>query len=531
MPSVNRARAADAVTDERSASRLRRARDSGRPHRGRPLGEPWERTRSPLGARDGVRRAARADRGVRWAVRAVGAAPLADTWEWDGTEWTQACTGACVAASPAARFAHAMAYDAARAVSPVVFGGRGGLVGLVARRHRLPTQEWDGTAWRRACTAPSCAPPPARFRARDGVRSGAWDEVGPLRRHELPVSGDRCLRRPVERDVGVGRGDLDQGRGSHPRPGWTRRARHMMAFDPSLGARGETVLFGGVHLVALGDTWEWDGSVDGPKSVPLRARAPVHVRTERPRVRRRRAARSCSSDERKLPPTRGTGTGQHGRSSPRASLRAPATPSPPAYDDVRRRLRPLTAASAGAPTPRRYVGRISAYAGPCDRRQRIMRDGSICAAGVCCLSACGVCETCASSGTCAPVTNATDPSCDGRRCDATGRCVKSDGEACASRSECLSTFCVDGVCCHTSCTDVCNACLGSLTGADSGTCLPATKGSDPHDDCPDEGACSCGADGRCDGLSERASRLLPPADVVRLWGNEPQRALLRVTSK
>src|SRR5207249_8793717 len=44
---------------------------------------------------------------------------LADTWSWDGSEWTQvADTG------PAARSGHALAYDDARKCV-VLFGGRG----------------------------------------------------------------------------------------------------------------------------------------------------------------------------------------------------------------------------------------------------------------------------------------------------------------------------------------------------------------------------------------------------------------------
>jgi len=60
---------------------------------------------------------------------------LGDTWEFDGTSWTQrSSTG------PARRYAHAMAYDPVRQVV-VLGGGEGG---------GSDFWEWDGTAWSRA---------------------------------------------------------------------------------------------------------------------------------------------------------------------------------------------------------------------------------------------------------------------------------------------------------------------------------------------------------------------------------------------
>jgi len=54
-----------------------------------------------------------------------------ETWEWDGTHWSQRFP----AASPIASY-HAMAYDSARGVT-VLFGGASG----------NETWEWDGTDW------------------------------------------------------------------------------------------------------------------------------------------------------------------------------------------------------------------------------------------------------------------------------------------------------------------------------------------------------------------------------------------------
>lgn len=61
---------------------------------------------------------------------------LADTWEWDGTTWTQRTSPT----SPPARLGFAMAYDSARAVT-VIFGGIGDAGPLG------DTWEWDGSAW------------------------------------------------------------------------------------------------------------------------------------------------------------------------------------------------------------------------------------------------------------------------------------------------------------------------------------------------------------------------------------------------
>jgi hypothetical protein len=77
---------------------------------------------------------------------------LGDTWEWDGTNWSQRVTGG----SPPARDLHALAYDAARGRT-VLFGGLGGPPG--ASFQLADAWEWDGTGWTQRVTAAS---PPAR---------------------------------------------------------------------------------------------------------------------------------------------------------------------------------------------------------------------------------------------------------------------------------------------------------------------------------------------------------------------------------
>lgn len=62
----------------------------------------------------------------------------ADTWLWDGAAWTEVTPGS---GDPPGRRRHAMAYDQARGVV-VLFGGNGSVVSELD-----DTWEWNGTAW------------------------------------------------------------------------------------------------------------------------------------------------------------------------------------------------------------------------------------------------------------------------------------------------------------------------------------------------------------------------------------------------
>jgi hypothetical protein len=84
-----------------------------------------------------------------------------------------------------------------------------------------------------------------------------------------------------------------------------------------------------------------------------------------------------------------------------------------------------------------------------------------------------------------------------------GLCVndKGQGSACERNTECISGFCVDGVCCSEACAGTCQACKGSLKegGGPDGLCGLALANSDPHDDCADEPLLGCDKNGFCDG--------------------------------
>ena len=71
-----------------------------------------------------------------------------------------------------------------------------------------------------------------------------------------------------------------------------------------------------------------------------------------------------------------------------------------------------------------------------------------------------------------------------------------NGQACSDDGQCGSSFCTDGVCCATRCAGICQTCVASGL---IGTCAPADLGTDPHHDCQDTGAATCGTDGICDG--------------------------------
>src|SRR5262249_7114295 len=88
-----------------------------------------------------------------------------------------------------------------------------------------------------------------------------------------------------------------------------------------------------------------------------------------------------------------------------------------------------------------------------------------------------------------------------RHCAADRTCQprRAQGEACHDGS-CSSGFCVDGVCCDAACDGPCQACTAQLKGdGDDGHCGPIAAGTDPEDECADDGIATCQANGLCDG--------------------------------
>ncbi|MEQ9318318.1 MAG: hypothetical protein RIF41_04130, partial [Polyangiaceae bacterium] len=80
-------------------------------------------------------------------------------------------------------------------------------------------------------------------------------------------------------------------------------------------------------------------------------------------------------------------------------------------------------------------------------------------------------------------------------CDGMGMCslLSPNGAPCSAPSQCLSGFCVDGVCCGTACTGSCEACSAAKNGGTNGTCGPVPAGQDPDGECAGvcDGALAC----------------------------------------
>ncbi len=124
-----------------------------------------------------------------------------------------------------------------------------------------------------------------------------------------------------------------------------------------------------------------------------------------------------------------------------------------------------------------------------------------CVDGVCCNATCGsACKSCnvpGSVGTCVNVPQASEdaPGCTGTNsCDGAGICKKDDAQGCAGATECVSNFCIDGVCCASGCTTACRVCnaIGSV-----GVCTNITSGEDnnPANVCAN--TMTCDTSGAC----------------------------------
>ena len=78
-------------------------------------------------------------------------------------------------------------------------------------------------------------------------------------------------------------------------------------------------------------------------------------------------------------------------------------------------------------------------------------------------------------------------------CNGVGSCgpapggPKKNGEICGAGTECMSTFCKDGVCCNNACDTACKSCA-------TGTCTNVSR----MPDAPEcYGAMTCNAAGKC----------------------------------
>ena len=151
---------------------------------------------------------------------------FADTWEWDGTDWTQVAAG-----GPPARRLHGMTYHA-DSDKTIVFGG------FYAGTKFNDTWEWDGSSWTEAFPAHS---PSQRY--------GHGMSYHAIRATAVIYCGSGGANQTWEWDGS----DWTQVVTAH-NPGY--RMYHGMAYDP---VRRATVLFGGWGGDMEGDTWEFSG--------------------------------------------------------------------------------------------------------------------------------------------------------------------------------------------------------------------------------------------------------------------------------
>jgi hypothetical protein len=159
--------------------------------------------------------------GATW--QPTGLVTFADTWSWDGSEWTQEQDE-----GPAGRNGHRLAYDSTRD-RVVLFGG------ATSAEIVNDTWEYDGSLWKHvADNGPR--PRAAHTIAYDGAKVllfGGWDLGGNKFGDTWGWDGKYWTQRQNMGPEG--------------------RASHGMAYDSD---RNRIVLFGGNSNRDLGDTWE-----------------------------------------------------------------------------------------------------------------------------------------------------------------------------------------------------------------------------------------------------------------------------------
>ncbi len=214
---------------------------------------------------------------------------LDDTWEWDGITWQQRAT----AARPAARSNGAMAFDLARGRC-VLFGGEDAALGPFGTIY-TDTWEWDGTTWTQVfpATVPSATtglalaydaarqrsvlfgsgPGGAQTWEFDGATWQPRTGVMPPSRYHGALTYDadraRCVLfggriTTVAQDLW----ELDAA-GWTPRPTPIAPAERSGAALAHAATRDRTVLFGGYVTAAMADTWEWDGRTWQQRQPPV----------------------------------------------------------------------------------------------------------------------------------------------------------------------------------------------------------------------------------------------------------------------
>ena len=352
-----------------------------------------------------------------------------ETWELSGATWTKVAT-----TGPSARAQHAMAFDAARGVT-VMFGGanaqvystqfsRYGNSGFLQ-----DTWEWNGSVWTQKASANIPAP-----------RSGHSMTYDPVHGVTVLFGGN---------NNGGTNTSTFADTWEYSAAGWTPRTpaaspparqSHRTVWD---AIRKRVVLFGGFSGAdsgaSLSDTWEYDGTTWAQR----------------------------------------TGSGPPGRNV-FAFAFDPARGRTVLYGGEVHNANGFTVYGGYSDTWEYHSrGGGCTTASDCDT-------GLSCVDGVCCeqsscIGTCRACDTVGNPGVCDTVKSTSDPdSCTGANaCNATGACLKANGQTCVAAAECALGNCVDGVCCDLPCAGACDACNGAdkgWAGATNGTCKIAPQG-------------------------------------------------------
>ncbi|MGH7294701.1 MAG: Kelch repeat-containing protein, partial [Polyangiaceae bacterium] len=372
---------------------------------------------------------------------------LGDTWEWDGTTWTQKCTAApCNAAggSPSARPGASMAFDPVHA-STLLFGG--GDTG----KEQNDTWSWDGTAWTAICSGASCTPPPPRTQAAMAFYAGSGRAVlfgGSINSCDSNCPPN-CGASPLG-DTWIWNGATWQQAAPTTSP--PARFGAGMVFDE---ARSAAVVFGGWRGGTLADSWSWNGTTaawtqvcaQAPCTSPP-ARADLAMAYDAVRARTVVFGGNADGASARLGDTwqwDGTAwTPLDGANGP-----APRDQAAMTYDAKRARVVMFGGETVGGAVDETWELHSSGAACTADTQC----DTGHCVDGVCCETVCGTCQRCdqvaslepgppvpgpvASPGTCSAVTSAQDPdSCTGGlTCDADGECKAAAGRVCAVPSD------------------------------------------------------------------------------------------------
>ena len=142
-------------------------------------------------------------------------------------------------------------------------------------------------------------------------------------------------------------------------------------------------------------------------------------------------------------------------------------------------------------------GKMCDGAGNC-----VLSAGTACTPFICSQSTGSCLTTCGSHEECAPEYYCTNAICVPQL---------SNGVACSNSEQCLSGFCVEGVCCDQACSERCKSCIGNKTGGNNGVCENVLEGTvDPKMFC-EASSNPCGPDGTC--TAAGTCTMTQPADT------------------